>query len=359
MGREDEAAYEIYFQLRLKAPKAVQTVEEFSELNPELAKVLPDFPELLEGSKVSGFFYLLYENKSERVQTYLTRLDRVLSRHNFYDCDAILELTHPETGQKALLIQSDMDVVSDGTDGDRRPDLNEYISNSDNFQPWTSYGWAKRTKQPNPLLPRWEKKLKEYEEEFKIKGLSVERNRFLRSEIDRLKREVADLRARSFLIGEADPFIVVPSFMFRYRGKEPFAPGVGDYAVVIHEDRVYPAIVGDAGPTYKAGEASLRMAKEVNENAGVYNRPVSDLGATYLVFPGSAEPTKGPPDLAKWRERCGELLDGMGGLGEGYAMHEWDDWFNEKVEPAADSEVETEAGDAGGGPESAVGEAGP
>lgn len=211
--------------------------------------------------------------------------------------------------------------------------LDAYVANSANFQPWTSYGWGKRTKQPNPLLPRYEKRLREYEEEYKIKGLSAERNRYLREQIATLKREVADLKARSFLIAETDPFIVVPLYMLRYRDVDPYAPSIGDYAVVIHEDRVLPAIVGDAGPTFQAGEASLRMAKELNENAGIYSRPVSDLSVSYLVFPGSAESTKGPPDLEKWHERCSELLAGIGGLGEGVELHRWVDVFQKEVEP--------------------------
>ncbi|MEM8953465.1 MAG: glycoside hydrolase family 75 protein [Verrucomicrobiota bacterium] len=335
--RADPTAYELLVQLRLRAPRPAQTRADFEALNPSLLNVLPDFPKLLEAGRVSGFFYKLYENKADRVQTYLTRLDRILTRDNFYDCESIYELEHPDTGQRALLIQSEMDVVSDGTDGDRRPELDEYIANSANFQPWTSYGWAKRTKQPNPLLPRYEEKLREYEEEYKIRGLSADRNQYLRDSIARLKREVADLKGRSFLIAETDPFIVVPLYMLRYRDVDPFAPTVGDYAVVIHGDKVYPAIVGDAGPTFQAGEASLRMAKQLNENAGVYSRPVSDLTVSYLVFPGSAEETKGPPNLDIWYERCSELLDGLGGLGPDVSLHRWKDAFD--VEAAVPAEA--------------------
>ena len=95
--------------------------------------------------------------------------------------------------------------------------------------------------------------------------------------------------------------------------------------MVVHGGKVYPSIVGDGGPTFKVGEASLRMAREINSKASPYSRPVSDLKVSYLVFPGSREPEKGPPDYVKWRERCEELLDGIGGLGEGYALHEWED----------------------------------
>ncbi|MEZ5302405.1 MAG: hypothetical protein R3F11_17490 [Verrucomicrobiales bacterium] len=59
------------------------------------------------------------------MKTNLTRLNRVLSRHNFYDCETILELTHPDSKQPVLLMQGEMDVVSDGSDGDRMAKLDD------------------------------------------------------------------------------------------------------------------------------------------------------------------------------------------------------------------------------------------
>lgn len=331
--REDPSGYEIELQLRIKVPVASQSLDELSRLNPELPKLLPELPLLLENSKVSGFYHELYRLKEERIQHYLTRLDRVLSRHNYFDCETILEMEHPETGKRVLLMQGEMDVVSDGTDGDRIPVLDEYVSNSANFQPWTSYGWPKTTKQPNPLLPRYQDGLKEAEEEYAVKGLSAERNQQLRDRIDELKREIADLKARSFLIAEKDPFVVIPLFMLKYANVNPFAPKIGDYAVVIHKDKLYPAIAGDVGPSFQVGEASLRFAKELNEKAGVYSRPASDLKVTYLFFPGSAEEKKGPPDLDRWHERCSELLEGIGGVGEGAELHRWKDLFKKGPDP--------------------------
>ena len=89
---------------------------------------------------------------------------------------------------------------------------------------------------------------------------------------------------------------------------DPFAPKVGDYAVVINEDKIYPCIVGDGGPTFKVGEASLRMARELNKSASPYSSPVSDLTVSYVVFPGSREKKAGPPDYEVWRQKCQELL---------------------------------------------------
>ncbi|MFV1995975.1 MAG: hypothetical protein ACC661_11125, partial [Verrucomicrobiales bacterium] len=80
--REDPDSYEILLSLNVKAPVATQKLQEFAELNPDLPKMIPALGLLLEGSRVSGFFHKLYEIKAKRLQTYITRLDRVLSRHN-------------------------------------------------------------------------------------------------------------------------------------------------------------------------------------------------------------------------------------------------------------------------------------
>ncbi|MFK5923632.1 MAG: glycoside hydrolase family 75 protein [Verrucomicrobiota bacterium] len=333
--REDPSSYVIELAIKIKVPKANQSLQELTGLNEHLPKMLPGLGAMVESGKVSPFYYHLYDLKQQRVQHYLTRLNRVLSRHHFFDCETILELQHPETQQKVLLMQGEMDVVSDGSDGDRWPKLDEYISMSANYQPFTSYGWAKKTKTPNPLLAGRVAKLKKYETEFKIKGLSIERNRFLKSNIDLLKREIADLKGRSFLIAEADPFIVIPLSMVGKTKENAFAPSFGDYAAVVYQDKIYPAIVGDAGPAFQMGEASLRIAKQLNPKSNPYSRPVSDLKVTYLLFPGSKEEKKDAPDLKKWHQRCSDLLGRMGGLGEGYQLHQWEDLIARKRAAAA------------------------
>ena len=114
---------------------------------------------------------------------------------------------------------------------------------------------------------------------------------------------------------------------------EPFAPNAGDYAVVVWGKKIYPAIVGDGGPTFKVGEGSLRMARELNPKASPYSRPVSDLKVTYVVFPGSRDKERGPPDYEKWRQRCHELLGEIGGVGEGYELHQWQDLLAKPAPP--------------------------
>jgi glycosyl hydrolase group 75 (putative chitosanase) len=316
-------------------PKANQTLSELSRINKYLPAILPGLEAMLPAAKVSGFYHKLYENKTNRVQNDLTRLNKILDRHNFYDTETILELTHPATQRRALLIQSEMDVVADGSDGDRMPALDEYIYLSDYYQPFTSYAWAKTTKNPNPLLSKWEERLKKAQDDFAQKGLSSSRNRELTVMINQLKIEVGEFKARSSLIAEKDPFIVL-SLLFRgYSDQNNFTPQIGDYAAVIHEGKIYPAICGDYGPSFKMGEASLLMAKTINPKSTPYIRPESDLKVTYLIFPGTAEKERSAPDLAKWQEKCQALIGEVGGVGAGFALHVWEDPFKKlEVLPA-------------------------
>jgi len=163
-GRDD--SFQLGLELKLTIPRANRSIDELSKLSPELPGMLPDLDRMLKSARISPFYHALYEAKTRRVQQNLTRLDRILSRHNFYDCETVLELTHPDTGQRALLIQSEMDVVSDGSDGDRWPKLDNYISMSDNYRYSTSYAWPKKSSAPNPMLARSEKELKAKRERF-------------------------------------------------------------------------------------------------------------------------------------------------------------------------------------------------
>src|SRR5262249_10038806 len=144
------------------------------------------------------------------------------------------------------------------------------------------------------------------------------RKRDLRNAIAELRAEIGTLKKFSFLIGATDPFIVVPGTFTR--GPDPVK--VGDYALVLFGDSIYPVIVGDVGPNDKVGEASLRIAKEVNALATAYNRPVSDLKVTYLMFPGTAEKPFGPPDLDKIHARCETLVKEIGGAS--VPLHHWE-----------------------------------
>ena len=321
--REDKNSYTATYELKLKLPVAAKTMEDLEVSNPNLSKILPSLPSLLDKAEVSPWFNTLYDNKAGRIRRDANALNELLTKHNVYDCQTILNL-RSENGRRVFLMQAEMDVVSDGSDGDRLSTMPDSIVSSTYYQPFTSYGWSKRTKTPNPMIAGWEKRIENGTRELNASGTTAERKKWLRDRIAMLKRGISDLKARSYLIAEYDPFIVIPVNLLTDRN-DPYAPKVGDYAVVIYGEKVYPCIVGDGGPTFKVGEASLRMAKELNASATPYNRPVSDLEVTYVVFPGSREKSNGPPDYAVWRQKCDDLLAEIGGLGSGYQLHQWTD----------------------------------
>ncbi len=329
--RIDDSSYTASYQLSLRLPVPAKTMAELESSNPDLAKILPGLPALIEKAEVSSWFRKLYDNKAARVRRDAHTLNELLTKHNVYDCETILQF-RTAAGKPVFLMQAEMDVVSDGSDGDRLPVMPDSIVNSTHYQPFTSYGWKKRTPTPNPMVSGWENRVAAGEKELADRATTTERKTWLRERIAYLKRGIADLKARSFLIAEYDPFIVIPVNLLT--SSDPYAPKVGDYAVVVHGGRVYPSIVGDGGPTFKVGEASLRMARELNSKASPYSRPVSDLKVTYLVFTGSRDSEKGPPDYAKWRQRCHELLGDIGGLGEGYQLHSWQDLLPKPGPPA-------------------------
>jgi len=320
-------AYKVEFQLKVHVPKPNQTVPELARLNPHLPKMFPALGTLIEHGKVSGFWHKLYENKVDGVQKNLTRLNRLLDRHNFFDCETILELQHPQSQRRALLIQSEMDVVADGSDGDRQTELNGDIYNSDYYQPFTSYGWPKQTTNPNPLLARWTARRDALKKESEKKSASSGRANELKAEVRHLEDEMKTMKSRSGLIGEKDPFIVLSLLFKDYPRIMQQAPAMGDYCAVIHGDKIYPAICGDYGPSMKMGEASLLIAKKINEKASPNNRGEEDLKVTYLIFPGTAEKTPGPPNLDKWYEKISGYMTELGGLGEGYTVYKWEDQF--------------------------------
>lgn len=322
MERKAAESYAAFYQLSLKVPTPAKTISELQSSNASLAKMLPGLPALIEKAEVSPWFYKLYDDKTNRVRRDANTLNELLTKHNLYDCETILTF-RSESGRRVFFMQAEMDVVSDGSDGDRLPTMPDEIVNSAHYQPYTSYGWVKKTKTPNPMIAGFEKRIAAGEKELAEKGTTADRKSWLRDRIAMLKRGIDDMKARSFLIAEYDPFIVIPVNLIT--ASDPFAPKVGDYAVVISGEKLYPAIVGDGGPTFKVGEASLRMAREINPKASPYSRPVSDLTVSYLVFPGSREAEKGPPDYEKWRQKCHELIGEIGGLGSGYQLHPWAD----------------------------------
>jgi hypothetical protein len=313
--RVDPESYVIELKLKPRVPAPNRTIEDLAKISPKLPTLLPGLASMLPSEPVSPLFTQLYDTKIRMLRENLSRLDALLSRHNFFDCQTILQLQHPQTHRKALLLQAEMDVDCDGSDGDRMP---VGAGAPTNFKPSTSYRWSKKAQGVNPYLAATEDRLKKAETEFAAPATPADRKRDLRNAITQLRAEVTTLKKYSFLIGTTDPYIVIPgAFAHDREGAK-----TGDYSLVIFGDRIYPAIVGDIGPNDKVGEASFRIAKEINPQATPYNRPVSDLKVTYLIFPGTADTPFGPPDLDKLQERCQKLVDEIGGAT--VPLHHWE-----------------------------------
>jgi hypothetical protein len=308
LERTDDHSYEVQITVTAKLPRPSRSLEDLAKNDPKLPEVLNQMPKLIESASVSPYFDTLYKNKISTIRSQLFELDQVLSRHNFYDCETILELKGSDTGRKALLLVGDMDVNVDGSDGDRNVTVDD---SGRYFQPQTSYRWPRLTDRANPLLIKAQTRLATLKTEFALPGLSAQRNRELQDAIQHTTRTIADLKSSSYLISSTDPSIVVPGFMLR-DSSNAYSPSIGDYAAVIYDGVIYPAIVGDAGPSSKVGEASLRLCKEINPMSSALSRSVSNIKVAYLVFPGTAEKA-GPPDLEKWRAQCQKYLDEIGG----------------------------------------------
>jgi hypothetical protein len=306
--RNDPSSYAAEVTIKVKVPKPQKELAEIAELNPKLPELFPALTQMIEKAAVSPFFDNLYRLKVANLQSNVNRLDVLLSRHNFYDCETILELQHPDTKRRALFVQADMDVDEDGSDSDRVPVVD---GSSLTFQPFTSYRWPKKTEKPNPFVAPRTQEIEKAKRELSKAGLTADRKKALSEIIKDAEAEIADMKKHSYLVGAVDPFIVVPRSVVAQ--KSSYSVGTGDYCAVVHDGTIFPAIVGDVGPTYKMGEASMRICKEISSRSSSINRPVNDLKVTYLVFPSTADKPFTVPDLAKWHEQCAKLIDEIGG----------------------------------------------
>ena len=322
----------VFREIVVPRPVPSRTMAELDLVNPGLSKAVPGLVPMLAKAEVSTRFAQLYDAKLATI-----RRGRILSRHNYFDCDTILRLEHPATGQKVLLVQGDMDSVTDGSDPGRASRLSDYnlARTSDWYLPETAYSWT-GPGGVNPFLayyPEAKSRLSGYRSQFEkeaardrgvvwrelIKACDaqiyrVEQRGMLASTRDGLQR-------RRFLLSDRDPFVVLPKSWVV--GKQAFSANVGDYAIVVAGGKLLPAILGDAGPDDKVGEASLKLARAVQPKASGTYRAVSDLSVTYLFFPRSADP-RGTPDLARWNQKCAALLGRIGGAGQGFELHRWE-----------------------------------
>ena len=298
----------------VNVPESSDSMKELARANEKISNMIPGLK-----AKVSGFFHLLYKDKLAHLKEKMVNLEKAPSRHDFYDCQTMLELS-----QKVLLVQADMDVVASGSDGDRMAMMDAEVIRSPTYQPETSCRWPKRTSQPNPLLTVNQERLVSVRAQLAAKPGTAEKAR-LSYQAKYLPSTIIGLQKQSFLIAREDPFIVLPLSMRAYVDHHPHTPRMGDYAVVIYKNKLYPAICGDYGPRTKVGEGSLRLAKALNAKASPSYRPVSDVTVTYLIFPNSRDLPPGPPNYAQWRSKCLTLLQKVGGLGSGCQLQQWQD----------------------------------
>ena len=149
--RADPQSYVLDLKLHARVPAPNKSIEELAKVNPELPRLFPGLAALLTPESVSPFFKDLYDTKLRMLRENLGRLDQLLSRHNFYDCQTVLQLRHPETHRRAVLLQADMDVDADGSDSDRLP---AGSGTSPSFKPFTSYNGRRKVRSPIPTSRR-------------------------------------------------------------------------------------------------------------------------------------------------------------------------------------------------------------
>jgi len=143
----DSYALDLRLQARVPAPN--KTIAELAKISPQLPVLLHGLASMFPSDPVSPLYSELYDSKVRRLRENLARLDLLLSRHNFFDCQTVLQLQHPQSHRKALVLQADMDVDADGSDGDR---MSVGTGAPANFKPFTSYLWPKKTSAANPYL---------------------------------------------------------------------------------------------------------------------------------------------------------------------------------------------------------------
>lgn len=316
-------AYNLKLTLDVAIPLPATTMKDLCAATPELATALPSLKEMLPIVSQSGekkkypFYTTLFENKIKTLQHQLAQLGQLPSRESLYDCQTILPLTNNLTKTRALLVQAIMNVNADGSDGDRNIPLEKLSST---YQAQTNYRWPKTTSRPNPNIAELREQLTHIKQSLHDEKIRPEEKIKFTQQLTSLQNTLRELERWSFLVGSADPFIVLPKFML-----EPHQQGasIGDYAVIVYQGTLYPAIVGDIGPASKIGEASLRICRAIDPLSGSTHRPLDTPRVSYFIFLESAEMPFHPPDYIHLSERCHELWKNLGGSDQ-LTWHEWE-----------------------------------
>lgn len=319
--RQLHDSYTATYQLKMRIPRPAISILDIEKATPELSKILPGFTALFPLGFVSPAHEMLYRNKISDLRTNSKQLGALLSKPNAYDCHTILHLTNKK-GRKVFFMQADMDAILKGSDGDRAPMMPASQVDSIDYDPFTVYQWAKTGKAPNPMISGWERRIAIGKKELDAPAITPERKAWVNERLVMLKAAIEAMKKRSYLISAYDPYIVLPLSILK-DAKDPYAPKVGDYAVVISGRKIYPCLVGDAGTDTQVGEASARMAVALVPGWNITQKAVAYPGVGYLVFPGSREVATAVPDHKKWGAKCLTLLGEIGGLGNGYELHDW------------------------------------
>jgi len=314
--------YRLQLTLHMAIPTPATKISDLAAATPELPQALANLEEMIPSSpqgekQASPFFEKLFENKTKALQHQLNFLGQLFPRESLYDCQTILALNNKKNGARALLVQAIMNVNTDGSDGDRNIPLEKL---SPCYQPQTNYRWLKTTSHPNPNLHEVEEQWAQAKLGLTNTTLTLDQKNKLEEQIKTKEQMLSELQRWSFLIGSADPFIVLPKFMLDAKNAE--SASIGDYAVVLYHNKLYPAIVGDIGPSAKIGEASLRLCRAIDLRSGADRRPVSAPQVTYLIFLKSADLPMKTPNYVHWSERCHQLWNELGGSLT-MPWHEW------------------------------------
>jgi len=88
--RVKDGSYVASYELKINLPEPNQTMAGLKEVSPNLDVLLPGLKGMLSSATVSPFFYQLYENKTDRLKSKMTKLNDLMTRHNFYDCETML-----------------------------------------------------------------------------------------------------------------------------------------------------------------------------------------------------------------------------------------------------------------------------
>lgn len=319
------ADYRLQITLHMTIPTPATKLADLATATPELPQALPNLEEMIPSSsqgekEASPFFKKLFENKTKALQHQLSFLGQLFPRESLYDCQTILTLTNKKNGAHVLLVQAIMNVNADGSDGDRNIPLEKL---SACYQPQTNYRWPKSTPYANPNLHEAEEQLAHLKLAASTNTtLTLDQKNKLEEQIKNKEQTINELQHWSFLIGSADPFIVLPKFMLDPKNEE--SARIGDYALVLYQNKLYPAIVGDIGPSSKIGEASLRLCRAIDPRSGADHRPISAPHVTYFIFPKSADLPMTAPNYAHWSDRCHQLWNALGGS----SAMAWQEWTN-------------------------------